>query len=693
MRHNQQSSQILFTSVSLWTAVLLLLTACAQSTNSSVTDTALSKDVETLTSQDPSVGCDGLDPSHCLLPFPSDKFLIPQPESPTGYRLQLDRSGMPTNNEGVQMDPSAWNRMDGYGIGWAIMAMFPDVDLSDLPSESDPSSSMDPDAAIVLIEMGPKDQAPTRVPYFVELDDDVDAKSAEQRVLMIRPLVIPKESTRYAVAFRGLKRTSGTEFAPSMVYKRLRDQQTKGTWIESRQKRFDEMFTQLEAVGVTRSKTQLAWWWTTSSGEALHGDMLAIRDQGLKTMGAKGPEFKVSKIQVFSTADNGDIAIDVEGTFSVPHFMTPVMVGEQQAYRMARNASGAPIQKGWRQADFWLRIPHSALSGGPVGLLQYGHGLLGRGNQVKSGHIASILEQQRRLGFACNWSGMANEDYKAITQMIFEFSDFPILSERLHQGMLEQLALARGLQGRLDEISTAIDDKLSQADRETLGLSEPLKLTYDNERLHYTGDSQGGIYGLTYVSLSQDVTRAVLGVPGQNYSLLLRRSVDFVPYFLVMRASYTQVVERALLLQLGQILWDQMDPISYYQHLSAQPFPNTPAHQVILGSAKGDWQVALLTNEITARTTACDVRLMKGYGKPLWGVEATSYPHTGSALVNWDYGNPWPPPGPQPPYDSLGDPHGKPRKDPRYIKQMLHFFATGEVIDVCGGQPCRQTSP
>ena len=32
--------------------------------------------------------------------------------------------------------------------------------------------------------------------------------------------------------------------------------------------------------------------------------------------------------------------------------------------------------------------------------------------------------------------------------------------------------------------------------------------------------------------------------------------------------------------------------------------------------------------------------------------------------------------------------HGKPRKDPRFIKQMLHFFATGEIIDACGGEAC-----
>ena len=43
----------------------------------------------------------------------------------------------------------------------------------------------------------------------------------------------------------------------------------------------------------------------------------------------------------------------------------------------------------------------------------------------------------------------------------------------------------------------------------------------------YDGNSQGGIFGGTVMSIAQDITRGVLGVPGMNYSLLLTRSVDF----------------------------------------------------------------------------------------------------------------------------------------------------------------------
>ena len=52
----------------------------------------------------------------------------------------------------------------------------------------------------------------------------------------------------------------------------------------------------------------------------------------------------------------------------------------------------------------------------------------------------------------------------------------------------------------------------------------------DTRRLFYDGNSQGGIMGGSLTALAPDFNRAVLGVPGMNYSTLLRRSVDFDQY-------------------------------------------------------------------------------------------------------------------------------------------------------------------
>ena len=44
----------------------------------------------------------------------------------------------------------------------------------------------------------------------------------------------------------------------------------------------------------------------------------------------------------------------------------------------------------------------------------------------------------------------------------------------------------------------------------------------DTRALFYDGNSQGGIMGGALTAVAPDFTRAVLGVPGMNYSTLLR---------------------------------------------------------------------------------------------------------------------------------------------------------------------------
>ena len=49
----------------------------------------------------------------------------------------------------------------------------------------------------------------------------------------------------------------------------------------------------------------------------------------------------------------------------------------------------------------------------------------------------------------------------------------------------------------------------------------------NTSQLFYNGNSQGGIMGGALTAVSPDFTRASLGVPAMNYSVLLPRSVDF----------------------------------------------------------------------------------------------------------------------------------------------------------------------
>ena len=58
--------------------------------------------------------CDPIDPSLCLLPWPNDFFTRPDPSTATGRRLSIDPQATPQNDAGTPVDPTDWNRLDGF---------------------------------------------------------------------------------------------------------------------------------------------------------------------------------------------------------------------------------------------------------------------------------------------------------------------------------------------------------------------------------------------------------------------------------------------------------------------------------------------------------------------------------------------------------------------------------------------------
>ena len=69
----------------------------------------------------PQAGCDPLDPAVCLQPWPNDYF------RKDGH-LALTPSMMPANSAGVPIDPTDYNRQDGFSPGATIVLKVPGLD-------------------------------------------------------------------------------------------------------------------------------------------------------------------------------------------------------------------------------------------------------------------------------------------------------------------------------------------------------------------------------------------------------------------------------------------------------------------------------------------------------------------------------------------------------------------------------------
>src|SRR3954471_8649293 len=161
-------------------------------------------------------GCDPIDPSACMLPFPNDFFTKPDRSTPTGRRVAFDLASMPRNVAGKPIDPTDWNRADGFSPGSEIVTYVPGLDLAKTGAVpiTDIGAYADRDAPVAVIDAA----TGRRWPIWTELDRSVDDPA-----LLIRPAKNFREGHRYIVALRAMKDARGRAIAPSAGFKALRD--------------------------------------------------------------------------------------------------------------------------------------------------------------------------------------------------------------------------------------------------------------------------------------------------------------------------------------------------------------------------------------------------------------------------------------------------------------------------------------
>jgi hypothetical protein len=625
--------------------------------------------------------CETLGQSRCLLPFPSDRFTVSDPATDTGRRIHFDPASMTKNNNGVGIDPTEWNRNDGFSPGEPILALVPGLSLDQTGAApvTDIGRSLRTDAPIVVLDA----QTGARVPYFAELD--ANATSDATRTLIIRPARNYTEGHRYIVALRNLKDASGHTISAARSFQVYRDEiPTFIPAVESRRGAMRDIFDRLAAAGVARQGLYLAWDFTVASTRSLTSRVLHIRDDAFASLNGVAPSFTVTNVE-----DNVTTSIRrrVTGTFAVPQYLTGTGGPGERYHYSSSSPDALPTRNGTWNANFVCNIPSSAVpASGPVNpgrALVYGHGLLGNANEVNA--FGGLANQYDLTMCATDWIGMSSADVGNVAAILGNLSQFPTLADRLQQGMLDMLFLARLLKDPNGFATNA-------AFRFGAGAGTP---AFKTGEVFFNGNSQGGIMGGATTAISTEWTRAVLGVPGMNYSTLLNRSVDYDAFSPVSRTAYPDDVDQQLDFALIQMLWDRGEANGYARHLTTDTLPGTPAHQVLLIEAFGDFQVANIGTETEARTIpgirVWSPPLRAGRSldvAPLWGITPlTTSPYDGSVLVMWDYGTP-PAPTTNTPPRVGSDPHGKGASEPGVAAQVDAFLrSNGSFVPGCSG-PC-----
>ncbi len=648
--------------------------------------------------------CEILNAVSCLLPYPSSRFLVPA-DTPTGLRLEFPAVGMPKQrNRAMPVEP--YRVFDGYSPTTAATMHFPggvDLVASDaarlMPETSSQNlRSLDEDSPTILIDADTGE----RVLHWLENDARPARDNLlERELLYLHASASMRPGHRYLVAMRHLVARNGAPVQPEPVFAALRDgRSTSIAAVEARRPSMEALFDELAEHGIERDDLVLAFDFTVASDASLTGQMLSMRDQAFAWLAERAGQqtFTVSRVLENDCSVPGTrIWRRVEGTFRAPLFLQADPLARPDIAATFRLGSdGMPVASGETTPPFTIAMPCTVLDpeAPPAPPVILGHGLFGDGR----GFVADLAETQdiedfNYIAAATDWTGLAALDSGGGDNIPTSFvgrvaldqpRNFPALPDRLRQGQLHTLMLAR----MVKQAAFNRDPAFQRPDGTGV-------LPGPEVEQFYFGASLGGNMGLMFAALSPDVTNVHVDVPGINFSLILPRSIAFIVFEAAIRLTgVTDPIEQALLLRLTHELWARGEAAGYATHVTSNPLPGTNVKNVLMAAAIHDQLVANQATELAARTLGLP-SLVGSVMPNLAGIPDREGPLP-SALVFYDAASfdpndplqaPFIPPlSNLPPVANGCDPHRRQAYIPAAIDQLFEFLRPGgQVANFCDG--------
>jgi len=315
-----------------------------------------------------------------------------------------------------------------------------------------------------------------------------------------------------------------------------------------------------------------------------------------------------------------------------------------------------------------------------VPVVVFGHGLLGlpqdyfplEGDPL--GNVA-LSDALGMIFAAPEWRGLSYRDELDAAIAATDFGEFHRVTEDLHMGIANFLAVARMFEGGF-------------ADEPFLIASDGSGSLVDRDRIYYLGISLGGHEGGVTVALSDVFDFGVLQVGGAPWSTMLERSSNWADYETIMHPRIEDPVDRQMLYAVTQLFWDPVDPCTYHDRLREK--------SVILQESVGDAQVPNISTEFWARSLGIPL-VGPSTRHPAFIEEVAAPQGPGAsglviydAMVHASCGE-MPPEANVPASDNCA--HSIIRKTEAYVEQVEAFLSDGTEGTIihppaCGTGPC-----
>lgn len=605
-------------------------------------------------------GCAPFQADQCLTPFPNAWFEQGDSTTVTDQRIVFPEGVLPEMSPGKEVDPNLFGRLDGYSPATPMIVWFSQgVDASQLAPlgaqtiDDRIPASLAGDSPIVLLELASRE----RVPFFAELDANANPAAGDRQSLLIHPMVRLQFAKRYVVAVRTtLRDASGQPLAPEGAFADwVAGKLAPGTALAELAERLDTDAAALASVGISKKDLALAWDFDTASQESTTGQLIAMRDE---TFAREPDGFGFTVTSTDETRTDTRYRI-INGTFQAPSFETgpdpsPLAIDEQ----------GHAVMGDLADWPFTALIPACAETApGPLPILVMGHGLSSSA-QITVSRNDALANGLCMVLVGTDWKGLSRSDVGTLTGVFSDLNSFPLVTSRLEQAHLNFLVLTRLMTKALGR-----DAALSVNGRSAV----------DPTQVYYWGESNGGIQGTTFLSLSPDVSRGVVDLVGAQWSLLTWRSTEFAPMLLALQSIYPDKLDQQVMTALTQSLWDKTDPIEHATALRGS------SKQLLFRESVHDSVVSNIATRTMMRTLGASA--LGPLVEPVWQLPGNAGPLEGLVYAQWSVD-----PQPVPPLTNVPAPdnggHYKIRESPGSLAQMQGWLRPGgKAVNPCGG-PC-----
>lgn len=594
------------------------------------------------------------------LPFPVSVYERSDPSSPTGVRVDIPVGALPASKlSGTPFDPTRLDQRTGWPASLSILWQVEGgVDPATLVPATNIGASIDATGSTAIVDM----MTGERVAHFAEVDANVTSDLTNQAIYL-RPAQRLVGGHRYAVGIRrAVTHPDGSPLQRTPGFQAVIDDVASGSdRLDAARPRLRQALAALYAAGVPDSDLVAAWDFTVEDDASAIADPVAARDSALAAMGPLG-----ASLTYTITDDEGTVMADpriarrISIDFTTPEVAGPGLAGYH------RGSDGLPTASGTEIAHAFLMVPPCATAATPAGILMYGHGFFGDLNELKTSEYLRDLSADGCLVIAgTEWVGMSSDDLQSAFAALGDLSMSAGFGERVWQGMVNTIALEQLLRGAF--ASTVLVDGTGAS-------------IVDPTRVYWLGISQGSILGATFMAYDPFVTRGVLHVGGENWTVLFERSNEWEVFGSPLKASYPTPPDASLMQEILEIGMEQVDGAT----AGTMNIPGAPDKQILQHMSVGDAQVPNLGALFQARTLG--MTLITPSAAMPWGFATAQGPtatRRGFVIVDES-------PTPLPPdsnvtFDYNNVAHENPRRRTAIQQMMRDFWSTGEIHNTCAG--------